>query len=330
MKLKFVCREPAIFFHFLDSISNWSIHTRKSIITYYENRFGFSERDELIIKKYIKLRKKYPWKKLDSDFYLSNNFREVHKKLSNRLSKKEHGEVKIIINHFYPNLHKVFHEWKKHIVKRKELLKGEIKRQNLNELFREIAGFYEIKNPPKEVTVHLLVSPNKNKNSGGGGANISPNKHITLEPHNPKSIQKKYLQSDICVIAHEILHQIEDGCIRSRKDGLKKIGGKKIDLNMLNEAIADTLVPGGYLALKYRLVKRPKMHTISVKNYSKTNASTNYRVFRENLASLIYPLTKKQLEENKSIFQGGYLQKSTQKYFAVLDAQKRAMNRFKK
>jgi len=41
---------------------------------YYEYRFGISKEDEIIIKKYVKLRKKYGWSVLDFDFYLFNNF----------------------------------------------------------------------------------------------------------------------------------------------------------------------------------------------------------------------------------------------------------------
>jgi len=314
MKLKFEVREPATFFHFLDSISSWSIHTTKSIRKYYEEKFGISKEDNVFIKKYIKIRKKYQWGALDSDFYLSKNFKEARNRLKKRLNKKEYEELIEIINHFYPYIHKIFLEWKKYLIQRKKQLKNEVKKHNLKELFEEIAHFYEKKNYPKTVTVHLVVNPEKHRS--GGGANIVPKKHITRAPQDLKSKHKRNLHCDISVIAHETLHLIEGKWRQKRWDDFKRFTRRnKIDVNILREAIADTLVPDGYLALKYGLID--KLHILNfnkIRKISKKNKSEYYRKARCKLSAMIYPLTKKQFVQGKSMFEENYLKNCIHKY----------------
>ena len=77
MKLIYKCGEPATFFFFLDSISNWSIHVRKHIKSYYEKRFTLTNQEKELIKKYKLIRKKHPWRQLDSDFIPVQSFNTV-------------------------------------------------------------------------------------------------------------------------------------------------------------------------------------------------------------------------------------------------------------
>jgi len=317
MKLKFEVREPATFFHFLDSISSWSIHTTKSIRKYYEEKFGISKEDNVFIKRYIKIRKKYQWGALDSDFYLSKNFKEARNRLKKRLKKKEYEELIEIIDHFYPDIHKIFLEWKKYLIQRKKQLENEVKKHDLKGLFKEVAHFYERKNHQKTVTVHLVVNPEKRRS--GGGANIVPKEHITSAPQDLKSKHKRNLHCDISVIAHETLHLIEGKWRKKRWNDFKRFAGRnKIDVDILREAIADTLVPDGYLALKYELIN--DLHILNfnkIKKISKKNKSEYYRKSRWKLSAMIYPLTKKQFEKDKSIFEGDYLKKCMHKYIEM-------------
>lgn len=321
MKLKFTINETATFFHFLDSISAWDIHTRSSVKKYYEERLGLSEEAQSFLKKYCKIRKKYPWKKLDSDFYTSGNFDEAFLKLKKRLNKSEFVQLKVIIEYFRTDLRRIFAEWKKFLIQRKKLLEREIKKHNLDLIFLDIANFYDSKNYPKTIYVHLLVNPSDH--SCGGGANILPKENITLEPRSLKSTKRIYLNQDISVIAHEILHLIESHSNKTKWNQFERLMKKeKIAKGILTEAIADTMFPAGYLASKYKLVPRPECAGFSrLKIPKRENAREYYRKARKKLSAKIYLKTKKQIESGKNIFENGYLTTCTLEYKKLLSAE---------
>jgi len=318
MKLIIKIQESATFFHFLDSLSDWDIHTRKSVREYYEKRYPIDKEGKKKLQGYIKIRKKYPWRRLDSDFYPSKTFKEIYRKLKIRLKKEEYSIMKEIIDYFYPNIHKIFLEWKGKLAQRKIQIEKEIKNPLLKKLFEDIAKFYESKNYPKIVYVHLLADPSKHP--AGGGANISPEKHITIEPYKLKSNSKKYALQDLATIIHEVFHILESGNGNIKNwNKLKRISKKsKIRLDILGEAIADTIAPFGYLTHKYKIqnkIEPPKFSNIkNIYKYRHANPRAYYRKSRQKLSAMIYPLTKKQFEGNKSLFEGDYLKKCIDKY----------------
>jgi len=320
MRLIFTINEPGTFFHFLDSISSWDLHTRSSVKKYYKKKFGLSKKDYEILDKYIQIRRKHSWEKLDSDFYPSRNFKDLKIKLKKRLSKKDYSSLERVMDYFYPNLHKVFNEWKGHLLVRKKGLENQAKRHNLKKLFSEIVGFYESKNYPRKVFVHLVVSPSFH--SSGGGANISPEEHITIEPRKLKENNQRDIIHDISIVAHEILHLIEHNANKRKWNQFKKISKKKkLNTEILRESIADTLVPDGDLALKYGLIDKITIFNFNklrkISQYRKDNPSKYYRKSRQKLSAMIYPLTKKQLEEEKSLFEGNYIKNCISKYLEM-------------
>lgn len=321
MNLKFTTNEPGTFFYFLDSISLWDLHTRRNIYNYYKKKFGIKKRDKEMLKRYIKIRRKHPWGKLDSDFYPSEDFKKVRAKLKDRLTKKEYIELEIIINHFYSNLHRIFIDWRKYLSIRKRSLKREAQKLNLKGLFSEVAHFYESnKNYPKVVDVHLVANPSKR--FSGGGANIFPEKHITLEPRKLKENNQEDLLQDFSIISHEILHLIENTANKKKWNQFKK-ESKRIKLNteILREAIADTLIPDGNLALRYGLINKITVFKFNklkeISKYRKTNPSKYHKKSRQKLAAMIYPLTKQQLEKKKSLFEGDYIKDCMDKYLEM-------------
>lgn len=320
MKLKFTIHEPGSFFHFLDSISLWDIHTRKEIKMYYENLFSLTGKDEHLLKDYIKIRKKYPWKKLDSDFYPSRNMQQVLINLRKRLNKNEYDKLEEIINNFNPNIHKIFLQWKKALIKRKQSLEKEVKKHNLKELFSDIAKFYGSKNYPTEVFVHLVINPSNH--SRGGGANIEPRNQITLEPTNLKEIRQGAVLNDVSIIAHETLHIIEHKANRNKWGKfMSDIQKRKLNESILREAIADTLVPGGYLALKYKLIDEIKIVKFNrlraISKYKESKPSRYYRRSRQKLSAMLYPLTENQMKMRMTLFEGDYIKKSIEKYILM-------------
>lgn len=315
MKLKFTINEPGTFFHFLDSISLWDIHTRDEIYKYYLERYGLTKVDKELLRKYIKIRKKYPWKELDSDFYTSRSFDQVKIKIKKRLTNNEFNELNEIINNFYNNIHDIFCDWNEKLIIRKNLLEKELRKYNLRDLFSEISQFYESKTIPRTIYVHLLVNPSIY--SSGGGANISPNKHITIEPKKLRSLNTKNMISDICIICHEILHIIERNANKKKWRKFKKLVlRKRLDFDILREAIADTLVPEGYLALKYGFISKIKIKRFNELRLYQNNIDKEkyYRKARKKLSAIIYNLTKNQIEQGKSIFEDNYINECIVKY----------------
>jgi len=313
MKLIFTVNEPGNYFHLLDSISQWSIHTTEEIRKYYQAKFPLKEKDKNLIEEYIKIRNKHGWSILDSYFYPAKSLKEVYKNLERVLDKEELSKLIKIIGHFKKNFKKIFIEWKPHLERRKQSLKSESKKEHLTKILNEIAHFYEA-SLPEEIYIHLLINPMK---GSGGGANIHPKVHITLEPLFPKTNKRDLALDDLGTIAHESLHLIEH---RSNKKKWKKflntLKKSKVDHPMLHESIADSIVPNGYLAHKYKIVKNKgilKHKNIKV-TPKKQSERYNYITFRFKLAAHLYPLTKKQFEKNKSLFDGDYIKQCIKKY----------------
>jgi len=319
MKIIFTVQEPPTFFHILDSLSQWDFHTRKPIQKYYKKRFGLSSEDKQFIEKYTKIRKEHGWGDLDSNFYPCKNFKQVETKLKEKLNKRELGTIKKVINHFYNNLHILYLESKIYLEKRKIILEKEAKKYHLNAIIKEIAKFYKSVNYPKKVYVHLVASPNKWKS--GGGANIFPKKHITLEPQNIKKSHSQDIQLDLCVVIHEILHILEDNVSGDKWKKVKeRLEKNKLDFWIFREAIADTLVPEGVLAIKYGLLNKEHIPRYKNKKIPSGN-SDKYQYFRNSrfkLSALIYNLTKDKIRDKKSIFEGDYLKKCVNEYVKMI------------
>jgi hypothetical protein len=313
MRIRLFVREPASFLHILDSISNWDIHTQGNIKRYYEKKFGISKEDKKFIEKFIKIRKKYFWTKLDCDFYLSENLKAALKNCRKRMNKAEFSELKEIINYFYKKIHALFLDFEKDLIKRKKLLEIELKKHNIRKMLKDIAKFYNVHKLPKQTNIHMIV--NTSEGQSGGGANIEKhlNQNISLEPRMLNKRSKENLFRDIGIIVHESLHLIGHlGKKNNVKKILKKDGLIEDDSDIVREAIADTLVPSGYFAVKYKLAKSPlviifKNFKITPKNKSERHY---YRDFRAKLAACLYPLTVKQINEGKNIFEGGYIKEA--------------------
>jgi len=313
MQIILTINKPGSFFHILDSISLWSIHTRPSIRKYYKKRFGISGEKKKIIKEYEKIRGKYGWQKLDSDFYPSKSFKEAGRKVKKRLNKKEYEKLQKIMNCFKNNINTLIKENINYLKEKRLKLNKEIKKQQVAEILKEISNFYESSLPTK-IYIHLLV----NVSSGsGGGANIEPDNHITLEPTNPKIKKKRKRYKDIPVIIHELLHIIERKSKQTKWEKFKSLSKKsKLDFGILHEGIADSIIPEGYLAVKYKLEKNQKVLKYkNIKIVSKKKDKRRwYDTLRKKVSAHIYPLTKNQFDQNKTIFEGDYLKECIKKY----------------
>jgi hypothetical protein len=315
MDVKFQVSKPANLFHVVDNTSLWDeAHCRANIRKWYEELFGLSAEDEMLLEKYATIRKKYGWKKLDSDFIPSRNYRQALSKARKRLKPSDFNALYEVIKHFSDNAGEMYSDTRPKLIRRKSNLEIEVQNHELNKLFEDVASFYGVKYYPKQFTAHLLL--NASDGSVGGGANVEPRVHVTVEPLYLGEEKTEYLLTDIGSLSHEALHLIED-CTDiydlEKYVGLtRRKGIRGFEEEILREAIAETLVPWGFLSVKYGLMNEPKIlrcMDIPIKPPIDKKDYRQYRIdFRHKLAAHLYELTLKTLEKENSIFDGNYLE----------------------
>lgn len=312
MECVILIKEPASFFYLLESISNWDIHTRENTREYLEGRFKFNNKDRVLISRYVKIRKKYPWKQLDTDFIPSQDFKEVKRKLKRRLNEKEFVVMEEIIDNFSGRFCLVFNELRPFLIKRKEKIESLFKEYILEEISRKIGLFYGVKNFPKKIYISLLANPCER---GGGGANVLPAENIEIEPRNLKKDSSSEAKHDLAVIIHELIHLIEKRIDQKKwRDFEKRTKEQGLNFTILREAIASTLAPEGYITKKFGIKKKSVLiyKKILLINPFTKRERLNYLL--KKLSARIYPLTKRQFEKNKNIFEGDYLENCFKRY----------------
>lgn len=313
MRIKFNIAELSNIFFIMDSVSDWSIHSRPKIKKLYECQFGLGPKGKEILKEYVKLRKKYGWSKLDSIFYLAGSLKEAFKTARKEMTPQEFIVLKRTIDHFYKTAKIMYEDHKRKLWLRKKSLEKEIQKKEISKILDEISKFYESEKRLKKVTCHLNI--NTSDGNHGGGANIEPKEHITLEPYMLGMEKADFLLTDIRIMIHEILHLIEG------RETIKEIKRKmphqdKIDTDIIREAIADSLMPVGVLAVKYKLTDKSKiLQHKKIGLVSKKKDKRKYdKTMRQRLSVEIYRLTENQIKKGKTFFDGEYLNKVIKKF----------------
>lgn len=302
MKFTARIREPASFFYLLDSLSNWDPHTRAENKRYLLEKFKFGILDKFLLIRYTKLRKKYPWKQIDSDFILSEDFEEVETRLKRRLNESEFRLMKRIIKNFQEKFHSVFMDCKQLMINRTKLIEELIESYNLQRIVGEIANFYEVKINLKHIYIDLLANPS---GKGGGGANVFPSDCIQIEPKELWNNNRENAKKDLAIIIHEIIHLTEKRISQKKWRAFEeKVKKEKINFTILREAIATSIAPEGYIATKYFLASN-SLENEFTKNTKNKEKSLNAQI--KNIAIKIYPLTKKQFEKKQTLFCGDYI-----------------------
>lgn len=296
MKFIIKIQEPASFFYLLESLSNWNSHTRKDNRIFLKNKFKFNIRDKILLKKYSRLRRKYPWKQIDSDFILCEDFKQVEKRLKRRLNEKEFILMKKIIKTFNERFNSIYKNYKQQMIKRKKLLEELIKTYKLEAIIKEIEKFYEVENNLKKIDIYLLANPS---GRGGGGANVFPANCIQLEPKKLNKNNKENAKRDLAIIIHEITHLIEKRTSQKKwREFEENVKSNNLNFTILREAIVSSMAPEGYMTKKYSITKSFQNSKSEIRKISKK----------------IYPLTEKQFESKRTFFQGDYLKKCIEVY----------------
>ncbi len=169
----------------------------------------------------------------------------------------------------------------------------------------------------KNLTVHLISCPVKDKHPAGG-ANLG-NAAITLEVpvHNN---EKWFLEAGLAIIAHEFAHILFDNSkmkrlieshLKQRKlQGFHFINMKRPPKEVLQEILIDIFVPTGYLSQKFLKEYSPLTRTSYFANLDKIfceflkfekGKPVNFSWFEAYFIWQLYPLAAYYVEESKSL-----------------------------
>lgn len=317
MKIRFRVSEPSNIFQVIDSLSAWDIHANKNLGRLYRAQFGITAREDKMLRLYVGLRRKYRWGKLDSAFVLSRTLNQAYKEAAAFMATDRLEQLKQVFDCFLDNARIMYLDSRRKLNKRKADLLGEVRRRPLRAVIEDVARFYAAKTLPHSTTVHLLL--NTCDGQSGGAANIDPNGHVTLQPI---YLGKEYRANaiyDLRVVLHEIVHVIEREMVRDRHESftsqLRQKHLSRSEQELLREAIACTLFPHGFLAVKYGLAEEG----LRSKSKNTTNGNDTCRAasMKRELTARLYQLTANQMRKRMSIVAEGYLSKAVETLFSV-------------
>lgn len=202
MRFEFKIHKWANFYFFLQNLSEWHFSNRKSYNIFWRKRLGaFSKEEEIALKKFKKIRLKYPPSKtcFEKAFFLS---KKPFQKLSKSLTKEE---IEIIEHTFsvFKNKFEVLYkkelpfleQWKK------ELHKTANSKKLINKIVDSLDILYKTSIKNKTIDVYLLFSI---PSCTGGGANINQ-QSVSLEISNHPL---GGIGQAMGIVWHEVIHLI--------------------------------------------------------------------------------------------------------------------------
>jgi hypothetical protein len=316
MIIDFRVSKPGSFFQVVDSLSNWSWHTRKRLRENYISVFGLSASEESILSSYAAIRENHGWGRLDTDFVLAVSLEQALQNAKKRLVSGEFSSLSDVFTHFAPNLEKMYAQKEPYLQARREALETEAKNFDWNRMFSEVAAFYESKDCPDRVQAHLIMSY-----GSGGGAHIEGNKNITLEPRQIEKNNSDIIQADLDTAAHEIGHLVTKYYEHEeRKDlTIKKIKERFGDegLYVIHEAIHDSLFPDGVMSVKYGLKSEDHVKKVIDRKLGVDVADDNrhyLHALRNKLGARLFDATADALATGRIMFDSSYLDNAINEY----------------
>lgn len=303
-------REPANSFDIVDCVSKWWDGTfcndEGAYQKEWENRFGISDEDRNLFKKYDSFRRKYfhgmglpnvetniadglfsKRRAIDEDpvapaFYSSQTLEEAYTKLSKITSKEDLDLLRSIHAHFKPQLQVLLGESRQFQVKA-EKLNRRLQDIRYQKFFTDIARYYETK---LDIHYEVLFSwwPPVERD------NASPTDRFLILRKNPL---KHINWSEEDIVFHEIVHTIsarqpQENKERHSNDFLKicPINGRLPVGQILEEVLAVAI---GQIYFLNRF--DPKSLVWESKLYSKPWVSS--------FAKIVYPVLRDEIESGK-------------------------------
>ncbi len=307
MKFVFKINKTANKFHFISNLTEWHFSARKSYNEYWIKKTGkLTKKEKSALISLTKILKKYNFGKdfLGKPFTL-NEEKDVWKKVEKWVNRKEFVEIKNIFDIFDQRFEKIWELEKSNLDLGKLAIEKALKSQKVKKVLGKGIIFFKSKNPPPSVTIYILIGCPDNV---GGGANIGTNV-ITVEFSKG---DKRYIQTILIVILHEILHLFTRSS-RYYQYNIKNWGNKVLKLAKqifkksgidscvtVGEAIISSWLPEGYVSTRYFRGFSDKKTLILIEERIKKEED-KFQKWRLFSAKGLYFLAKDYFKNNKPI-----------------------------
>lgn len=312
MRFVFHVRYPASFFTVVDNLSLWSLYCHEQYRRHWIEKYGLTDGQKSLLIRYSKIRKNYPWRKMEPIFMYADTMKDAWDKAKSVLDNGEVRTLKKVFRTFRETFDK---EWKQHgyLLHRRKAFEEIFQQCNIEQAIDEVKHFYDWKEVPPEIDVRLLYNPSLHWGGGGGHAGVQ------LEVRQDE--RRETIIKDFAVLLHEAFHVLEFR--NGIRDKLREMGAEwrsKVlpteegDVcSLVTEAVMDTLVPDGILTQKFLgihedALKKKRLQDdywqkrLREAKNEKDRRKALMRVLRRELTSLLLAETKVYLEEKKTVW----------------------------
>jgi len=329
MQFKFVVSKLANFYFFIANLSEWHFSCRKDYNEEWMKIIGkLTPREKILLEKFRKISQKYNFSSpyLQKTKYLGKYFYLLPQNICWQQLKKcvtasEFETIRETFDIFRPKFEKI---WRKSQTQGLKTFKQELRKNKWQNLFQDLEMF--LGKGPEILNVIIVFSPLKGNGVTAAGNAMLGYQNLILElPALKKNSWE--LNYSICILAHEVAHVLfeKNNGRKLIRDALKdeKMPHrfKNCPLtteNLINEIVAESLVPYGYLAQKYSDFKlihclfNPLAESYKeFQNFQRTHQINYYRYFIRYIVWILMPLTIIYLNNSKKI-EKDYIQKIVQ------------------
>lgn len=244
MKFSIVINRWAIFYFFVQNLSEWHLSNRKDYNVLWRKELGrFSPEEENALEKFKKIHPRYPFGKLylGRQFFLEENPWEV---LEKKLSQENFTVVKNSFSLLGEKFNKFYNQELPLLNKWQMILQEELNNKSSTASINTIlANLYNAPPLSRDIIIYILPS---SKNHTGGTGGIVDDKSINLEMSRYPSEKTNHA---IGVIWHEITH------LYFEKQTFLQLLNKKYSndsdvAGLIKEATVSSLFPNGALGMK--------------------------------------------------------------------------------
>jgi hypothetical protein len=279
MKFKIIVKKWAVFYFFIQNLSEWHFSCMKEYNIVWRQELGpLTEEQENLLKQFNKIHQEYPFGKNYLGRYFYFNDRPLEILCKNILSKN----FEVISETFsvFENKFNAFYEKELPLLESwRNLLEEKLNNASQNEsITKTLKILYDSQNSENEVNVFLLPSTG---NTTSGSGNIGDTKSITI------AISRQPLENynrTIAIFWHETIHRFFE------KEHffplVQQIFMPDQDaVNLIKEATVSSLFPNGWLGKKFFGISNNSLNKKLPESYNKS----------------VLELTKRYMEQNKAL-----------------------------
>ncbi len=305
MKIRFSVNWPSNALHIMDCISGF--RPEPGILTDYDDMYHLTRADERKGRQFLDARRRHVVA-LDTAFNCNKYDNAL--RIAATLPGNEADLFLGAMQHFRDNSYEYYRSQREMLRRRARALSRSKKLLDLEKMARKGFEFFN-SSCPEEAVVHLLINTSGGEYSGR--ANIHPQNtignakelHVTLMPNHLETSGKDVISCDLDVDCHEFLHSARRLVHPVQETRFKELTGR--DDGIIEESVIDTLCPGAALSLKYGLCKSLSRDFTREWKIPAVTDMDYEAIVRAALAYKLYPMTRKWLQQGKTVFQDDYL-----------------------